>query len=134
MTQSEPRIGVGAAIIQNDKILLIKRIKSPEALHWALPGGKVDLWETCETAVMRETFEELGIRVQNPFLLAIMDMWDEEKTHHWIAPIYLFTEFEGEPEIQEPKKHLEWNWFSIADLPQPCAKAVKTAVAALKLK
>ncbi|MBN8646595.1 MAG: NUDIX domain-containing protein [Caulobacterales bacterium] len=134
MIQKEPRIGVGAAIIKDDKILLIRRKNAPEADHWALPGGKVDLFETCETAVTRETKEEIDVEIQNPFLLTLMDMWDEEKTHHWIAPIYLVTEFIGEPSIQEPHKHSGLGWFSIHDLPNPSAKAVKDAVFALKIK
>lgn len=132
--QKEPRIGVGAAIIKDNKILLIRRVKAPEADHWALPGGKVDLFETCEQAVTRETKEEINVEIQNPFLLTLMDMWDDEKTHHWIAPIYLVTEFNGEPSIQEPHKHSGLGWFSINDLPSPSAKAVKDAVSALLLK
>lgn len=134
MIQKEPRIGVGAAIIKDNKILLIRRVKAPEADHWALPGGKVDLFETCEHAVTREAKEEINVEIQNPFLLTLMDMWDEEKTHHWVAPIYLVTEFIGEPAIQEPHKHSGLDWFAIDDLPSPCAKAVKDAVSALSLK
>ncbi len=133
MNQLEPRIGVGAAIVIDGKILLIKRAKEPEAGFWALPGGKVDLFETCETAIIRETQEELGIIIKDPFLLTIMDFWNDEKTFHWIAPIYLCSEFEGVPEIMEPNKHLGFDWFPINDLPNPIAKAVKDAAAALLL-
>ncbi len=131
MIQTEPRIGVGVAIVENGKILLIKRAKSPEENHWALPGGKIDLFETCESAVIRETQEELGITIKDPFLLTIMDMWDDEKTYHWVAPIYLCTEYDGIPEIQEPNKHLGLDWFPINDLPFPSAQAAKDAARAL---
>lgn len=134
MTQTEPRIGVGAAIVQNDKILLIKRLKEPEALQWALPGGKIDLFETCENAIIRETFEELNIKIQNPFLLSIMDMWNENEAYHWVAPIYLVTEFEGEPKIMEPNKHSEFSWFSINNLPLEITKSVKCAIKELLLR
>lgn len=131
--QTEPRIGVGVAIVENGKILLIKRAKAPEENHWALPGGKIDLFETCENAIIRETQEEIGVIIKNPFLLTIMDMWDEAKTYHWIAPIYLCTEFEGTPEIREPLKHLGLEWFPINDPPQNISKSVRDAIAALLL-
>ncbi len=130
----QPRIAVGAAIIENDKILLIERKKAPEAGHWALPGGKLDLYETCETAVIRETFEETGLILKDPFLLAIMNMWDEKAAYHWVAPIYLFTEYEGTPEIKEPSKHSGLNWFNIYNLPPNITNSVKTAINAFLVK
>ncbi len=134
MNFKEPRIGVGAAIVVDGKILLIKRANPPEENHWALPGGKIDLFETCEIAILRETQEEVGIILKDPFLLAIMDMWDDEKTYHWIAPIYLCTEFDGIPEIKEPQKHLDMGWFPINDLPPKCAKGVIVAANALMIE
>ncbi len=41
----EPRLGCGAAIIQDGEVLLIQRRCEPEAGHWGLPGGKVDWLE-----------------------------------------------------------------------------------------
>lgn len=132
--QNYPKIGVGAAIIKDDKILLIKRLKEPEGGFWALPGGKLDLFETCEDAVIRETFEELGIKIHNPFLLSLMDMWNENEAYHWVAPIYLVTDFDGIPQIQEPQKHAAFDWFSINALPENCSKSVLVAQKALILK
>lgn len=123
----KPQIGVGVAIVQNEQILLIKRLKEPEAGCWALPGGKIDLYETCENAIIRETQEELGIIIKNPFLLTIMDMWNEDLKYHWVAPIYLVVDFEGIPSIQEPNKHESFAWFSINNLPNDCTKSVLAA-------
>jgi ADP-ribose pyrophosphatase YjhB (NUDIX family) len=132
--QTEPRIGVGAAIIQNDQILLIKRIKAPEAGCWALPGGKIDLYENAQDAVIRETFEETNLVISNGFLLTNMEMWDKAQNYHWIAPIYLYTEYSGNPILKEPNKHSGLEWFSINNPPPNCAISVQTAIAALLLK
>ena len=58
-----PRVGCGAAIVRNGRILLVRRKRMPEADHWGLPGGKVDPFETVPAAVVREVREELGIEV-----------------------------------------------------------------------
>lgn len=54
---------VRAIIIQDSKILLIKRVKS-EIVYWVIPGGEVEENETLEVALKRECLEELGIEVK----------------------------------------------------------------------
>lgn len=62
---------VDAIIARNGRILLIKRSGPPYQGYWALPGGFVDQNESLEEAMMRETKEETGLRVQNYELLGI---------------------------------------------------------------
>ncbi|MCT7919676.1 NUDIX domain-containing protein [Burkholderia pseudomallei] len=65
----QPRVGCGAAIVRDGRILLIKRKRAPEAGCWGLPGGKVDWLEPVERAVCREIEEELGIALERATLL-----------------------------------------------------------------
>ena len=53
---------VRAVIIENNKILLIKRTKV-EAIYWVFPGGGVEEGEDIKDALKRECKEELGIEV-----------------------------------------------------------------------
>ena len=50
-----------AAIVDNNKILLIKRVKPPFANLWAIPGGKIEFGEHPEQAVLREIKEETNL-------------------------------------------------------------------------
>lgn len=59
-----PRVGVGVAVIDDGKILLIKRGREPGRGLWAVPGGKVHRGERLEDAARREAMEETGLDVE----------------------------------------------------------------------
>jgi len=60
---SQPVVGVGAVILDGDRVLLVKRGHSPLKGEWSLPGGRVELGESLEEALVREVLEETGIQV-----------------------------------------------------------------------
>ena len=126
-----PRVGCGAAILDNQaRLLLVKRVKNPEADHWGVPGGKLDWGEAARTCAEREIAEELGIRIVAGPVLAVTDMIAPD--HHWVAITYRTESFEGEPAIQEAHALQEWGWFPLDALPLPLTAATSDAVAALK--
>ncbi|MCB8823099.1 NUDIX hydrolase [Microvirga rosea] len=128
----EPRCGCGAAILKDRKLLLVQRLKAPEAGHWGLPGGKVDWLEHVEEAVIREVEEELGIRLRDLRLLCVVDQIDATADEHWIAPVYAALAFNGIPLLREPHKHRAFGWFSLDDLPSPLTRATEVAASALR--
>ena len=58
-----PIVGVGAVIVDEGKIVLVRRKYEPLKGHWSLPGGMVEVGETLEAAVTREMLEETGLSV-----------------------------------------------------------------------
>jgi ADP-ribose pyrophosphatase len=59
-----PRVAVGAIVIKDDRVLLVKRSRPPGEGLWAIPGGRVELGETLQQAAEREIKEETGLTIQ----------------------------------------------------------------------
>jgi ADP-ribose pyrophosphatase YjhB (NUDIX family) len=129
-TASIPRVGCGAFILRDGKLLLLKRRRPPEAGAWGQPGGKVEPYETVEDTVRREVMEELGIAIVLERLICVVDQIDIDAHSHWVAPTYLARIETGEPSVQEPEAHSACGWFDLDTLPEPLTVATQQTLAA----
>jgi len=125
-----PGVGCGAAILRDGRLLLVKRLKPPEAGHWSLPGGKVEFGERLADAVRREIVEELGVDIALTRSLGFVEMLVDDQ--HWVSPIYEATIRSGEPSNREPTKHEAIVWADVDAPPAPLAIAAREALARLK--
>ncbi|MBY9068471.1 NUDIX domain-containing protein [Hyphomonas sp. WL0036] len=118
--------GCGAAITDTEgRILLIQRLKEPEAGAWGLPGGKVDFGERAEDTARREIHEELGVEIELTGLACIAETIDAGDGRHWVAPVYSARILAGTPQVMEPEKHGGWGWFALDALPAPLTSPAK---------
>lgn len=131
VSSKAPRVGCGA-LIRNEKneILLVKRLRDPEAGYWGFPGGKVDFGETDQQATVREVKEELGINIKLSSLAHLVNYIDIDNDQHWLAPVYNATIVDGAPSIQEPEALSDWKWFSLETLPDLLTEATRQTVQA----
>ena len=108
----QPIVGIGAVIIREDKIVLIKRGNEPSRGKWTVPGGLVELGENLEQAVIRETKEETGLDVENPCLIDIVSYIDlDEKgkiRYHYIIIDYFVQVKNGVAEALSDAAELRW--------------------------
>ena len=92
-------MGVGAVIVDDGKVVLIKRKYEPLKGQWSLPGGMVELGETLEAALAREMLEETGLRVDVGPVIEVFDriMRDEEHRvrYHYVLIDYLCWPADG---------------------------------------
>ena len=92
--QQNPIPTVDVVIRIGDGIVLIRRKNPP--LGWALPGGFMDVGETCETAAAREAKEETGLDVQLDLLLGVYSDPRRDPRQHTLTVVYTATA-EGTP-------------------------------------
>ena len=59
-----PQLAVSAAIFRDDKILLVRRARSPARGFYSLPGGRVEFGETLHAALHREVDEETALKIE----------------------------------------------------------------------
>ncbi len=90
-----PVVGVGALILDADRVLLVERGNAPLKGYWSLPGGCVESGERLEDAVIREVFEETGLTVTADSLATVFEriMPDEHKRceYHYVLVDFYCT-------------------------------------------
>jgi 8-oxo-dGTP diphosphatase len=59
-----PQLAVSAAIFRDNKILLVRRARSPARGVYSLPGGRVEFGETLHAAAHREVDEETSLKIE----------------------------------------------------------------------
>jgi mutator protein MutT len=88
----QPAVGVGAIVIHEGRVLLIRRAKEPLRGRWMVPGGTVEAGETLEQALVREVEEETGLRVRPRELVTVVDRIHREDgrlLYHYVILDYL---------------------------------------------
>jgi mutator protein MutT len=95
-----PIVGVGAVIVENGKVVLVKRRYEPLAGRWSLPGGTLELGETLEEGVAREMREETGLEVEVGPVIEVFDRIITDDTrrirYHFVLVDYLCWPANGE--------------------------------------
>jgi mutator protein MutT len=108
----QPVVGVGALILSEDRILLLKRKNEPARGKWSIPGGVVEVGESLEDAVVRETKEETGMDVEAPRLIDVVYQVDLDADgrvkYHFVIIDYLVKITHGEPQATSDAEDARW--------------------------
>jgi 8-oxo-dGTP diphosphatase len=112
----KPVVGVGALILDGDKILLEQRKNEPSKGKWSVPGGLVELGESMEDAVVREVKEETGLDVYEPRLVDVVNYvsYGERGAvmYHYVIVDYLVAVRSGKPKAASDAAALKWVPFN----------------------
>jgi len=88
-----PVVGVGAVIVDEGRVVLIKRKYEPLAGQWSLPGGTLEIGESLEAGVAREMREETGLEVAVGPVVDVFDRilldTDGRVRYHFVLIDYL---------------------------------------------
>jgi len=107
-----PRSAVGAIVIRDDEVLLVKRNNPPGQGLWSIPGGCVELGETLQEAAEREIQEETGIiiRAKKPvYTFDVIERDDQGHTRfHYVIVDLLADYVSGKPNPRSDASEARW--------------------------
>lgn len=88
MDSGKPQIAVGAVVVDNGALLMVRRGHEPAKGLWTIPGGRLEKNELLEDAVVREVAEETGLQITVSELLGIFEVPGDP---HYVILDYLAT-------------------------------------------
>jgi 8-oxo-dGTP diphosphatase len=114
-----PLIGVGAIIIEGERVVLVKRAHPPLQAQWSIPGGLLEVGELVREAAVREAQEETGLIVEAGELLGVYDRVlrdaDKRVQYHYVLIDFLCRRVGGD--LAAASDAAEVRWFTREDLP-----------------
>ena len=114
-----PLIGVGAVIIERERVVLVKRARPPMQSQWSIPGGALEVGELVREAVVREAWEETGLIVEPGELLGVYDRvlrdTGQRVQYHYVLIDFLCRHVGGE--LAAADDAAEVRWFTHEELP-----------------
>jgi len=111
-----PEVCVGAVIVDDDRLLLIRRGHGPAAGEWSFPGGRVEFGETMVEALVREVKEETGLDVAVGDYIGHVEVLGD--TAHFVIHDFYATAFDTEPlQAGDDAQEVAWVEFhAVAEL------------------
>ena len=110
-----PLVGVGAVVVHENRVLLVRRGSEPLKGHWTLPGGVLEVGETLVEGVAREVREETGLLVEPLELVELLDRIHREDgretsrvRYHYVIADYLCRVIGGELRAASDADAVRW--------------------------
>jgi ADP-ribose pyrophosphatase YjhB (NUDIX family) len=114
-----PLVGVGAVIVKQNRVLLIRRGQPPLLGEWSLPGGILECGETLREGTLREVREETGLVVEVGEMLGVYERVirseDARVRYHYVLIDFLCRPVAGE--LKAASDAADAEWFSREELP-----------------
>jgi len=119
-------------LIENGKVLLIRRAREPFMGEWAIPGGRIEDDETAEGCAKREMKEETSLDVE---VIRLIGLYSDpaRDPRGMIAAGYLVRRVGGA--VRAGDDAAEARWYPLDKLPKLCAdhaKILADAISAMK--
>src|SRR5258706_1887181 len=115
---NSPLVGVGGIIVQDNRVLLIRRGHAPLMGEWSLPGGVLECGETLREATIREAREETGLTVETGEMLGVYERVirseDRRVRYHYVLIDFLCRVVTGD--LQSGSDAAGDRWFTREEL------------------
>jgi 8-oxo-dGTP diphosphatase len=121
-------VAVHLLLLREQEVLLLRRHNTGyEDGNYSVIAGHLDGNETATQAMVREAFEEAGIRVV-PADLRFVHVMHRKEADERIDLFFTANRWQGEPEIREPEKCSELRWAALNTLPTNTVPYVRAAL------
>jgi len=100
-----PEVAVGAVVVRNRHLLLVRRGRGVSVGRWSLPGGRVESGELLADALRREMAEETGLDVRVGGLVGIAERISDQ-AHYVILDFW--AETDGTPMAGDDAAAVLW--------------------------
>ena len=103
----------GCFLFHKDKFLILKRPEEKfEGGKWQLPGGKLDSGENSLQAIVREVFEETGLKLNAENFSHLKSIYVRYEEYDFLYHMYKVEVGELPKIILSEKEHSFYDWFS----------------------
>jgi len=106
-----PLVGVGAVVVDEGRVLLVRRGSEPLKGEWSLPGGVLEVGESLLAGVVREVLEETGLSIEPVELVELLDRIHrvgERVRYHYVIADYLCRVTGGELKAASDADAVRW--------------------------
>jgi 8-oxo-dGTP diphosphatase len=107
-----PQTAVGAIVIRDSMVLLVRRRHGPGEGLWAIPGGRVELGETLQQAAEREVMEETGVTIRAGDPMYAFDLIERDDAgrvrFHYVIVDLMADYVSGEPQPSDDACEARW--------------------------
>jgi 8-oxo-dGTP diphosphatase len=102
-----PEIAVGAVVVHDGDLLMVRRGRGPAEGEWSVPGGRVESGELMVEAVTRELREETGLEGICGKLLGFVERIEDGS--HFVILDFEVTILERQPGVAgDDAAEVEW--------------------------
>jgi len=124
-----PFLGVGAVIIDGNRVLLVRRANPPLQGEWSIPGGLVETGETTRDSIVREVLEETALHVEVAALVEVFEriLRDGESRvqYHYVLLDYRCRVINGQAQAGSDVSEVRWATLDELEVlsvaPETCA-------------
>ena len=113
-----PVVGVGAVVIHEGRVLLVRRGVAPSRGLWAVPGGSLELGETLQQGAEREILEETGVAIRAREPICAFDFFERDgdgRIRFHFVIVDLAADYVA-GDVQGADDALEARWLAPEDL------------------
>ena len=118
----DPKVAAAALIVDDGRVLLVRRVNEPHRGLWTLPAGFVDGGEDPAEAAARECLEETGLRVRVTRVFDIVSGREHPRGADFVI-VYVAEVLGGDMKPDDDADAVEW--FDKTNLPPLAFRATQ---------